>query len=1044
MVDSSGNSKAIAGVVDAADVVRVGLRITRRAERVIAQNDQKALEPLMRAVPFRESVAGDVIGLHDALLERPPHQDDPTSQIRLPLLADPKRANAFHGEAAERAVRYLRHTDDAGGQAESSPRTAFRWIRRTAGAPGCIDCKRDGNGVEDPVRAATREQTIVAALTGAGAPYSVVRKGRAPGKPSDAPPEAMGAKAWFYTFPWAIAAPAAWDGLGDRRSTQEFLAFLLGLLEELCRGQGPVLEQVVAPEVNAGPEAVSLTRQMVDAMEDARLLRSQVAERLCSEDFLALVEDAGCEAQSAKWSGRFRNGEKSEENFEADKALLGRIEPIRSAVEPQVRAGIRERLARDLSIANTAKAFAVHVVEVSSTSAAQNTPAQRITALQIAKTISRPAEGAGTAAAGGSTETETTGGAPAWIARLQQATKSDSGWRQDIDRFSFGEFFAVPIGAAGSPPTAAATVATAVIDILDDATYDNDFEIFHKGCKAQTIDDLLEGKDDPLGMRVTPVHHNPEWREWTWDKGTKNWKITAARYLIPSKLAPATPQYLQHSDESDASKQTGALGVVLANENWKAETIDLKDGVAGSNNASWKKLDKVSDWSGKPRDGETTRLDTYLQHVCFEITGDEEAGTESLPRTDDPDRLMEALRNDVFLIELEDKAPGTQDMADAQGIASDEQQSKDARKVFDEDSRLAGWYRYFRAQQQSATADAALPPPVPIDRIGNELRWFLGTPKPGAASAAQTDLQTPDKPEGWQVLKREVFTASTKCVSDDDDKSLSLFYVVQKVEGWAIERTGKDDPRIVRVALYSRQGKKENSDSPQLMLRVSFVGSVFRRYRIRLAHRRNARDVDLDGDPDINPVFTMETRTPWVTLPQVTVRWRGKDAQLLGVRVRNSDKNEISGTMLLRKLDGPDLVGPTYKEWLTSGTLVTSQQGFGKLAASGDRLGFPAGKDADCEIRAFRYALQPDFGRVVLDGVQQGKQKSELQSTPGPRLVGVGRTARSKARNPAEVDLRGLFNAEKGPGAFRQAVSLEWRVNDEAVLRIDGWRIKWT
>jgi hypothetical protein len=181
-----------------------------------------------------------------------------------------------------------------------------------------------------------------------------------------------------------------------------------------------------------------------------------------------------------------------------------------------------------------------------------------------------------------------------------------------------------------------------------------------------------------------------------------------------------------------------------------------------------------------------------------------------------------------------------------------------------------------------------------IDKVFQELngkvsQLLKAVPLSPAAKPIKTDPNIPRRVERL-FLKGE-------------DGKLKLLQTKEKI---------KKPPKFGRVLdahFLSYEGKEEGTVGSsttrkrKVILRVSILCNSFYRYRLRIMVRRNTRDVDHDGDSDMNPRFLMDSEvSPWVDYGAFTV-------------VRSpSIKNSLPTSLL--KLKGDKHSSVTKEDWL--------------------------------------------------------------------------------------------------------------------------------
>ncbi|MBO9154139.1 hypothetical protein ACFOTA_18130 [Chitinophaga sp. GCM10012297] len=369
------------------------------------------------------------------------------------------------------------------------------------------------------------------------------------------------------------------------------------------------------------------------------------------------------------------------------------------------------------------------------------------------------------------------------------------------------------------------------IEPLEDALYDNEFQIAEKGnaasspfpaAQARTAEDLLENinrfnEQQPAGKpaRIAVAHYCPDW-------------VTAGNqkfYLLPSRRPPATPVpyipesvMLRKNADTDLEWQELVLDpskeIVLrfttkgdaAGAAGQDGTITLESKFLAKN----KDLDqiKIKHWP---------RWDIFMNTYDFILESDEEGG----------------INNDLLEIYLEENLP-----------ASTAQHSATTRNVTQ--NLLFAQYDYY------VRKNGAVPVPIPLAHLlpgggskGLIAELLEGILVPGAITA------TP--------------VADISLYQDSNDGQPLSFKL--KIAPGAPMRE-----KVLTAEIFR---EKSSGNGPvKYLVRVKVLADPWTCYRCRLRVRRNMRDVGGDGGFDINPAFELNSAySNWVDYGQQTLSY---------------------------------------------------------------------------------------------------------------------------------------------------------------------------
>ncbi|MBK6727117.1 MAG: hypothetical protein IPG63_07625 [Xanthomonadales bacterium] len=1001
--------------------------------------------------------------------------------------------------AADRARRYL--GSDGG---ESEVRRSFRWLARrhetscALSVDGTEDSATDAWERERAAQIVGGSETNCVVIRkrpppGATALPSCLR-------------DIGGASAWFFTVPLAFLPLPAHPQFKDQRSTQEFFVFLLRVLNELADGGGSTLSRLMLMNERKNgqttPEAQDLL-PLTKAITRSRQLREQIASAL-SDHYLAIVEDDEEDGRELRnWQGRKPGAgvplcgaaadagapADGEQNAAEERDLLGHVRRLReAALGPRtadvlatvanrsvVRERVRQTLLRDLSGYWVNKAWALHLFDpmAPATKRLANVQIRKLRSLSSEVKVKDPvlALSAAEIRLGAMTGPEEKTGADDLrdAVVVLQRSKYDPHARpmttraltdvvdaltqatakaplMDTDAFSWNDLLPIPLNDENFP---------AIVEGLDDDGYDNDFHVHAYGTRAQSYDDLMtaisveriEGEacrfvpqcrnpleqpraQEPRAVELVPVHHNPEWRSWAREPGSDAWRIRRAYYLLPSRRSPNAPVWVAATQEATTKSSSIVAPRLLPTfgEPGPSKSALFPDQLApadfhqyveeGALTQAWVTAEVTVDADLRPR------LDAYVWFAHFGFESDEKGG----------------ISNDRLEVEVRTLGPG------GDSLTSDA--APEGRKQVLDHFQLGRWYQFFRATQAKPGAQAS-PEPIVPDTLIDELSKLLARS---------------DEKNRTSLLASVATTASDSGGTDDVlCKSGCTTFILERRDGQlharAESRPKLPDPVLVGAGLYkvvSKDGERvvsKDGERTRFMLRIALLGSVFESYQVRMRQRRNVRDTDFDNDEDINPAFEMNASSAWIRPGQVYARWRGALSATLPPTVSQPTPSVVAGDVgkFPPTNEGHDIHGPSYAAW-RDGMVPFCSTGASWSDLAGQTQAYAGLKQMIAatkrEVRVFHYEVMSDYEDLTWPKQQSWDDSVQVPNDPvvpetraTASLRQVGRGTWSETDETWAGRLFAL-EASKDP-ARRRAVSIEWRINDLPLLRVDGLPIIW-
>lgn len=371
-----------------------------------------------------------------------------------------------------------------------------------------------------------------------------------------------------------------------------------------------------------------------------------------------------------------------------------------------------------------------------------------------------------------------------------------------------------------------------LIDVLDDASYDEDYAIPDDGIIARSLEDYIESAGNTSSIPAAVLHYNPHWR-YTQLGGTVH-----KRYLLPSRRTPTVPMIyvapepdlrrsrlmpdIPSSGPTDLKAQFPTkLAGVLRTEITSGDGANILVARRGRGDAAL--VTYASGWE---------RIDTQASHFYFLVSADEEAEESGL-------------RNDIFQFQLR-RRPATR--LDAQ--------------VSDKRGGAPSW---------KPTTDLE--------------KWFAA--KPGESRQSLSLKSILDEAERWLFHPEQPFPGS------DERPGEPLIVVAAPVDPTAVraDATLKPDEdgqswRLIHAGDVAGPGtilaaeiyRLEGDDVAGRLLRITVLSDLWEETAVRMRTVRNWRDANNDGQTDIDPGFGMITEwSDWAVKPPGGEAMDGED-----------------------------------------------------------------------------------------------------------------------------------------------------------------------
>jgi hypothetical protein len=423
-----------------------------------------------------------------------------------------------------------------------------------------------------------------------------------------------------------------------------------------------------------------------------------------------------------------------------------------------------------------------------------------------------------------------------------------------------------------------------LIDVLDDASYDEDFSISDDGIIARALEDYIESAGDTASIPAIVLHYNPHWR-FTQPDGT-----VQKRYLLPSRRTPTVPmiyvppeQHLRQSRLMPDIPPTGSVDLAKQFPSKLAGVLKIEIKTGDEPNALIARRG-TGDVALVPYASEWERIDTYASHFYFLVSADEEANESGL-------------RNDIFQFQVRRRS--------ATHIDGQVQDGRPVTFSWKPKTDLEKWF---------AAKPGEPRPSLSLKGILDEAdRWlfhpdrnFPGSDEgPGKPLIAAAEAADPAAIKATATLRPEEHGQSWRLIHVEDVAGLGT---------------------ILAAEIYRLEGK----DSAGRLVRITALSEPWQETAVRMRVVRNWRDTNNDGQSDIDPAFGMITEwSDWAVKPPGGETMDGEDLPeaLRSLVVRDSGATAFSrwlGSGDVQPFDFGPIVGNAVQA-----TILTSQ---------GDRL----------------------------------------------------------------------------------------------------------
>lgn len=549
----------------------------------------------------------------------------------------------------------------------------------------------------------------------------------------------------------------------------------------------------------------------------------------------------------------------------AEKRFFEQVYEILDDRDAPIKRALRALLAREPNLFESAKGFGIGLFD-------DVTFSERLYDIELRKDIRRINSGGANTAAGPS---------------------------EDTAPMSFAQF----LGEGGK---------RFFIDVVDDKSYDNEFEIDQNtyetrathdeewrdvdhsqadrdgrrveivagltriktrgAALGRTAEDHIEqdhhfktaNDRDPRNVELNVVHYNPEWRV----RRDKKDEVSDWLYILPSRWFPPMPVALR-------PKQDGG---------------EDGDGGAFDDASPWRSVIMLN-WTNPP----TRPMEEEFQGEARKVL--DRKAVVSLPATgeDGGQRTVTPLEDSIQIVDGAD-AEGWHHIesylshyyfiidADEEGRSADPLFSNDAIEIFTEVadapfkkepqalksehakpvSELHKWFLYSRRLNQGTSE--TLPQEeqqkdMKLADVVDELRlWIKDFRSPDALPFTQGLSLLRGRPEASAEGRSPLDD-----MSDDGDGDLYATWSRYWFSGgaWKLEHKqseggpNNDIGNVVAAEIFTFDDQDPKDANQQYVLRVTVLDEPWKFTRARIRVRRNFRDVDGNNDPDINPVFVL-------------------------------------------------------------------------------------------------------------------------------------------------------------------------------------------
>lgn len=743
----------------------------------------------------------------------------------------------------------------------------------------------------------------------------------------------------LYSFSPLEAHPA----FGDQQTTLEFGEFLMLLLDDLARG---ISTNFVS--IKKGKGRPALETALRDRQHAVKLLSGENGGGGIAGKLLKLCFRVDDLKGMENWKDQQEKG-----LFDDVNKYVNALNQLTTG--KRLDDALHSMLAANPALYTYSKAIAAGVFN-------PDTYSERIYNLQVTKRIRLPQ------------------------AKANQTTQVDT----DRDTFTFLQFQGVGNNRF-------------FLDVLDDASYDNEFEIDQNGypgdkpigsrrkaseiaqqagkyqrgaARARTAEDIIEQQnllDEEIGhlrqIEVNVVHYNPEWRVRNkTDKKVREWL-----YLLPSRRFPVIPKPVLPSAsaaavgaESDTPWHT-RLQVSFPSEeptedfdidkqfeeklrDKLKDTVELSGTLASDEPLQLRRIDSALAFPIEKADREGWyHTESYLSLYYFIVEADEEAD-------------VSGFRNDAFEIQVQsDPNP----FPPPETLQPTQVEFK---------TPLQRWFNYHRAKHAGGKAD---PPPHmdTKDALEEIEAWCLNAAaKPELKPIIRDQLvflpqqvveDIPD--DNVPGFRRAEFAPNATNAGGDPTWTLTVFKNTT-----ATDAIGSVMSAEMFKFLPPPGASVGEEQKRKYLLRVAVLDDPWKFTRVRMRVKRNRTDVDQNHDPDINSQFSMVTKySDWVRYGRHVIKLNPGDLPLAARFLRIE----------------PDAVKKvvTREQWLNKNSPATQMVSFGPIVERMIKKQFKS-KSGAKSLWSDKEAMRA--GRQVLGTIVQVLPDNHpRQTATGPALL---------------------------------------------------------
>lgn len=662
-----------------------------------------------------------------------------------------------------------------------------------------------------------------------------------------------------YFVPHAFIPLKAHPMFLDAKTTTEFAQFIIKIASEIAAGKTPSEVNVADSDPLLTPaDAFQLQKDSKDLIGGKDGIADQLVELITYVDDKDEIE--------ARWGNSSNPTHLQEKKLFDDVYAL--LEQISSERNDHLKNTLHAMLVANPQLFLTAKGFGICIFD-------EETFSPRLYDLQLTKQI-RP---------------------------YQPLNTIDKDKHADEDRITFAQFH-----KKGE--------LRYFIDILDDKTYDNEFQIaqseFEKkdsngvwqpldlskedrrghivdlkqeevrllkrgDCLGRLAEDHINqsnqfarAKAKQRAVELNWIHYNPEWRVRE-EAGAKQEEY----YILPSRFFPTMPIALRPKQDEDNHQNVSVAGhqdnpwrsiimyagpdadgpsLAVAFEEKIREQLEIKRTVfvpgalSGDSNLTLTREESIEPVLLKDNIERHTsgwhHIESYLSHYYFIITTDEESFDTDQPLSNDA--------IDIF-VETQDTPFNSQ----IQGI-----KLQRAEPV----SHLHQWFLYSKNKAQGA--DVEPPEAVNLSDIVSEVGYWVRDYEDERAKPFTKGEQL-ISPRTISDLQATEYRAPRNTVTDAEFEQGSRYVVrsrfLKNGGTWSLSEPAMDGgPRDgignpVATEIFRINLPDGTIDKSRYVLRLSVLDEPWKFTRARIRVKRNFRDVDGNNDPDINPIFVMNS-----------------------------------------------------------------------------------------------------------------------------------------------------------------------------------------